>query len=320
LSGVYCKYLLTNNLLVGDYKLKNKITSQVIEFYSSGHKIVGDLFLPDTPAPPNGFPAVICAHGYGGIRKTTTPPTARAYAEAGFASMIFDFRGFGDSGGERWRLLPQYEIEDTRQAITFLSADPRINSEQIGLHGSSFGGAVALSTTAADIRVKAMVCSVAMGNGRRWLQSLRRHWEWIDFEKEVKADRIERVKTGKSRRVDPYYIMMSDPFSEQRHVELNRDFPERKFELPLESAEAIMEFTPEDDAAGAPHRPGLIIGVKDDYLVPESESHQIYAKWPGPKKLVMLDGFRHHDVYASALEQVMAQSLPFMRENLQVKA
>lgn len=298
--------------------MKKEIAPIVVTYYSSGQKIVGDLYLPRGKAPKGGFPAIVCAHGYGGIRRTTTPPTARAYAEAGFAALIFDYRGFGESGGDRWRLLPRFEVEDVRSAVTFLGSDSRINPDKIAIHGSSFGGAVALAATAADLRIKAMVCSVAMGNGRRWLQSLRRHWEWVEFEREVAADRVERVKTGKSRNVDPYYIMVSDRYSEARHVKLNSEFPERKFELPLESAEAIMEFAPEDEAAAAPPRPGLIIGVGNDYLVAESESRSIYAKWPGPKRLVILAGFHHHDVYTAARTLILAESLPFLREHLDV--
>jgi len=289
-----------------------------VQFFSGGQPIVGDLFLPAGPTPAGGFPAVICAHGYGGIRKTTTPDTARAYARAGFAAMIFDFRGFGDSGGQRWLLLPRNEVEDTRNAITWLAADARIDASRIAIHGSSFGGAVAVATAAVDDRLRCVICSVGIGNGRRWLQSLRRNHEWLEFCAEVDQDRVERVRTGTSRMVDPYYIMISDPFSVQRHVELNRDFPERIFQLPLESAEAIMDFVPEDEMARATPRPGLILAVAGDSLVSENESRQIYAKWPGPKQLVVLNGFRHHDVYASALVPTMAATLPFLREHLQL--
>ena len=296
--------------------MQHEFTGTVVQFYSGRQKIVGDLFMPVGTPPKGGFPAIICAHGYGGIRTTSNPPTARAYAQAGFASLIFDYRGFGDSEGDRWRLVPRFEVDDVRNAVTFLSADSRINAEKIAVHGASFGGAVVVAATAADTRIKAMICNVGIGNGRRWLQSLRRNWEWIEFEQEVAADRRERVLTGKSRPVDPYYIMMSDKYSEKRHDMLNEQFPERKFELPLESAELIMEFVPEDEAAIAPPRPGLIIGVANDFLVAETESRQIFEKWPGPKRLVWLQGFQHHDVYSTAMSQVLEASLPFLREHL----
>jgi hypothetical protein len=51
--------------------------------------------------------------------------------------------------------------------------------------------------------------------------------------------------------------------------------------LPLESAEAIMEFAPEEEAEQMTPKPVLVIGVRGDYLVPESESHQIYERCPG---------------------------------------
>ena len=296
--------------------MANEISSQEVYFFSGGQRIVGDLFLPGGPAPKNGFPAVIVAHGYGGIRKTTTPETARSYARAGYASIIFDYRGFGDSGGERWLLLPQNEVDDVRSAVTFLASHDRINQNRIAIHGCSFGGAVAVAAAAVDERIRCAICSVGLGNGRRWLKSLRRNWEWIEFEREVAEDRVTRMRTGVSRKVDPYHIMISDPFAEALHVELNAKFPERKFELPLQSAEAIFEFVPEEDIARAPPKPGLIISVKDDYLVPDSESRHIYDAWPGEKKLVVVEGYRHHDVYGAALSIIMGETLPWLEKHL----
>nr|QIQ16943.1 hypothetical protein CBLFMBDD_00152 [Escherichia coli] len=40
-------------------------------------------------------------HGFCGIRNVLLPSFANAFTEAGFATITFDYRGFGESEGER---------------------------------------------------------------------------------------------------------------------------------------------------------------------------------------------------------------------------
>ena len=51
-------------------------------------------------------PLIILCHGFCGIRNVLLPCFANAFTEAGFATITFDYRGFGESDGERGRLVP----------------------------------------------------------------------------------------------------------------------------------------------------------------------------------------------------------------------
>src|SRR5260370_13516050 len=78
------------------------------------------------------------------------------FAEAGIAAVVFDYRSFGASGGEpRQRLFPREQIEDYRSALTWLSLQPEIDADRLGVWGSSFSGGHVLHVAAYDPRVKA---------------------------------------------------------------------------------------------------------------------------------------------------------------------
>ena len=64
----------------------------------------------------------------------------------------------------------------------------------------------------------------------------------------------------------------------------------------------------------------LFIATDNDRLVPPDESQSLYAGAGEPKKLVMLKGFGHYEVYAGeALRQVMDTTLAWFGEHLPAK-
>lgn len=84
------------------------------------------LFLPEAAAPDARVPAVAMAHGLGAVKEMYLEPFASRFAEAGIAALVFDYRGFGASGGEpRQRISPRDQMEDYRDALTWLSIQPK---------------------------------------------------------------------------------------------------------------------------------------------------------------------------------------------------
>jgi len=64
-------------------------------------------------------------------------------------------------------------------------------------------------------------------------------------------------------------------------------------------------------------RPILFITTDDDRLVPPEESEQLFAKAGEPKKLVILRGFGHYQVYEEpAFTQVMSETTAWFRQHL----
>ena len=109
------------------------------------------LFLPENGTLGARVPAVAMAHGLGAVKEMYLEPFARRFAKAGIAALVFDYRGFGASGDQ---------MEDYRNALTWLSLQSEIDADRLGVWGSSFSGGHVIQVAAHDSRVKAVVSQV----------------------------------------------------------------------------------------------------------------------------------------------------------------
>lgn len=276
-----------------------------VAFHSSpGHRLAGLLYEPPERAHGGG---VVLAQGFGGFKEGTPPELAKLLARRGYAVLTIDYRGFGESEGPRGRLDPFGQVQDLRDAITWLALQDGVDAERISLYGTSFGGALVTYTAAVDTRVRAVVATVPVTHGERWLRSLRRHWEFEKFLDEITEDRRLRLETGSSRLVEKYHIMVPDPGTTAYYEEVVRKDPGLAHaQITLESVERIMEFRPVDVAHLIAPRPLLVIAAERDVLVPPSQAIELHERAHEPKRLVTIPDMNHFTVYREGVrEQVM---------------
>lgn len=120
---------------------------QTITFISDGYQLVGSLHLPDRlPAP-----MVIGCHGLLANRHSPKQiALGRTCCEHGIGYLRFDHRGCGESPGDLAHSASlNARCDDLASAIAALAANPSCGS-LLGLFGSSFGGTVVLSYSAAN--------------------------------------------------------------------------------------------------------------------------------------------------------------------------
>lgn len=102
-------------------------------------------------------PVVLLAPGLTGT-KEALEPYAWAFAEAGVAAVLLDFRTLGGSGGTpRHWVDPFRQLEDYRSALEWIRNNAELDGSRIALWGSSFSGGVALTLAADDERIKAVI-------------------------------------------------------------------------------------------------------------------------------------------------------------------
>jgi fermentation-respiration switch protein FrsA (DUF1100 family) len=280
-------------------------------------RLAGDLFLPATAPPASGHPAIVVGHGWGGIKQFFTGDIARAFASLGFVSLSFDYRGFGESEGERNRLFPLEQVDDVRAAVAWLTTRPEVDPNAICVYGTSFGGGIALEAAARDERIVAAVCAVGVGDCNRWLRGLRPYWQWREFLDRLAADEIKRVTTGESEIVEPEEIMVRDPESLEHEAMLRATYPDRAFKLTLESAEAVRSFAAVEHVDRIGPRGTMIIGIEQDTLCPYDESVDLYERAREPKRLLTLRGLTHHEVYKPQhIYGVLEEVASFCRERI----
>ena len=91
---------------------------------------------------------------------------------AGFAALVFDYRRIGASEGEpRQHLDPWDQIEDYKNAISYLETRADVDPSRIGAWGISYSGGHVLILGATDPRVRCVVSNVAVVDG--WNTMLR---------------------------------------------------------------------------------------------------------------------------------------------------
>ncbi len=288
-----------------------------ISFYSEGFKLDGDLFFPDELGSDEIRSGIVLCHGYTGVKDLYLPDNARVLCDAGYAVLTFDYKGWGKSEGARDRLAPYSRVADVQSAITFLGAQDQVNASQIGIYGTSYGGATVTWTAAIDQRVQCVVSVVGVGHGQRWMRSVRRPDEWVDLLERSEADRIKRTLDGESERADRSEILLPDRQSADLAAAARKDNPNAINTLPLDYIDETLQFHAEWVVDKIAPRPILFITTDDDRLVPPEESESLYAKAGEPKKLITLKGYGHYEVYVEpAFSEVMGPTLAWFKEHM----
>src|SRR5438874_8263465 len=135
-----------------------------VEFPSQGDLCRGWLITPETGAPP--YPAVVMAGGWCYVKEIVMPHYAEYILRAGLAVLLFDYRHFGASAGEpRQHLDPWAQIEDYKNAISFLETRPEVDPSRIGVWGISYSGGHVLIVGATDPRVRCIVSNIPVVDG-----------------------------------------------------------------------------------------------------------------------------------------------------------
>lgn len=290
---------------------------QPVTFYSEGFKLVGDVYYPADLQSDEKRAGIVLCHGYTGVKDLYLPDNARVLNEAGYIVLTFDYKGWGESEGSSSRLAPYSRVYDVQSALTFMTALPQVNAERLGIYGTSYGGATVVWVGAIDERVKCIVSVVGIGHGKRWMRSVRRPDEWYDLLERSDADRVKRVQTGNSEFVERSEILLPDRQSAELAAAARRDNPSAVNTIPLEYVDDTLGFNPEWVVDKIAPRPILFITSDNDRLVPPEESEHLYARAGDPKKLIVLKGYGHYEVYVEpAFSEVMMPTLAWYAEHL----
>ena len=258
-----------------------------VQLTSDGLQLSGLLDLPHG-AGEGRRPAVIVLHGFGGNKEAETHRLeAEMYAALGYVTLRIDFRGCGKSEGSRGRTLCEDAVADVRNALTWLADQPEVDPGRIAVSGQSYGGAVAIRAAGVDDRIAAVVSIGGWGNG---LSKLRRQHAqegaWARFTAMLDAGR-DAASRGEQMMVPRWDIV---PIPE--HLRSNLP-PSVIMEFPVEVAQSMMDFRPEDVVAQIAPRPLLLIHAAQDSVTPSEQSLELMRRAGQGAELVMFDKMDH---------------------------
>ena len=147
----------------------------------------GDVILSGTLVIPSGvgpWPGVVFVHGAGAETRHASRFLASYYAERGIASLIYDKRGAGQSGGD-WQAVGFDALaQDVLAAVEVLRRRPEIDPAAIGLRGQSQGGWVAPLAASQSTEI-AFLVTVA---GPMVTPAEEGHWDAVRALKQARYD------------------------------------------------------------------------------------------------------------------------------------
>ncbi len=125
------------------------------------------------PPGPGPHPVVILGMGLGGTRDLALDEYASRFADAGLATICFDYRGFGGSGGHPRQVIDiGMQLDDWAAAIAFARERRRLDPSRVALWGTSFAGGHVLEVARRDGDIAAVVAQVPFTDGLASLGSI----------------------------------------------------------------------------------------------------------------------------------------------------
>lgn len=169
--------VLAETFLGADYQIgKNKVA-----FLSENTRITGHVFLPPNYNKDKQYPAIVVITPASGIKEQTAGIYAEKMAKKGYITLAFDHRTYGESGGfPRGMENAPMKVEDIKNAITFLSHFPGVDSNRVGELGICSGAGYSLQVAMQDTRLDSVATvsgfvdftDYAMGGATQYMDQL----------------------------------------------------------------------------------------------------------------------------------------------------
>ena len=280
-------------------------------------RATGDAF-----ADPGGRPCVVMAPGFGGTRDSSLLGYADGFAAAGMDVLLFDYRGFGASGGWPRQLVSvRRQRQDYHAAVAAARQLPGVDPERIVLWGVSYAGGHVIVVAARDKRVAATIALTPAMDGIRVLVQLVRNGGPAHFVRATRSGLRDAVRalTGRT----PYLVpMIGEPGSNAIIVQAGGEKAFTAIAGPSWRNEVCAR-TALEAGLNRPIRfaprvscPLLVQVGTSDTICPPLAGRRAVAK-AGARAELREYPIDHLDVYAGAWqERALADQLDFLRRLL----
>jgi len=265
------------------------MNEKTISFTSQGLRLAGVLRWPADMKSNERRPAMVVLHGFGSNKSAENVLGPCAEIEGmGYITLRFDMPGCGDSEGPRGHLICMEQVQATLDAVGFMVAEPSVQTDAIGLIGSSFGAAVAVYAGAVDPRVAGVISSGGWGHGENKFRGQHPTPEaWANFTDMLAKGRAHREKTGTSLMVPRMQIVPLPPGLKRQLV------PGALQEFTAETAQSMFDFRAEDVVHQMSPRPLMLLHSSVDSVTPTEQSLALFAKAKMPTDLHLFGDTDH---------------------------
>lgn len=296
-----------------------------VQFDADGVTLRAWLYTPDGSSGP--APAIVMAHGFSAVKEMYLDRFAEAFADAGLAVLVYDNRNFGASDGEpRQEIDPWAQVRDYRTAITYAAGRPEVDSDRIGIWGSSYSGGHVLVVGAIDRRVKCVVSQVPLVSGHENFRRLVRADFIPAFQAQFDLDRAARFR-GEPPMMVP--VVDADPLAPSAlptpdsykwfTATHETRAPSWRNEVTMRSVEMFTEYEPGTYLPWISPTPLLMCVAENDILTVAEIAIDAFDRAREPKKLVILPG-GHFDAYVDSFELASGAAVDWFTQHLLSRA
>lgn len=285
------------------------------DFTSQGVRCAADLYLPISVDLP---PIVIMAHGLGACRTFGLPSYAEYFAGKGMATLLFDYRCFGDSDGKpRQMVHPTHQLLDWQAAIHHVRSLPDVNTSRIALWGTSYSGGHVILVAARETGITAIVCQVPAVDSIQYMRDNR-----LGFVLRVMAhglrDKLQMAMRGQAHYIPLVgkpgkFALLNSPDSYDGYMSLVREGSGWENKIP-----ARLAFAPPHrpiKSAGMVTCPALVVIAEKDSLISPASQEEMAAKMP--KGEVVKYPIGHFDIYTGdEFEEAVTTQTAFLKRHL----
>ncbi|MCD6074871.1 MAG: hypothetical protein K0Q70_1754 [Rhodospirillales bacterium] len=260
-----------------------------IVIQSGNLKLAGIVHTPDDLKKGERRPALVINHGFGGHKDGPQQIwTANKLASMGYVTLRYDFRGCGESEGKRGWVIPQEEVDDARAAVTYMQGRAEVNSDRVGMTGTSFGGAVAIYAAGIDKRIACVISQGGWADGMSIAQErFPTPEKWQAYIDRVDAARRKKIETGEDQYLHRYDVV---PVPER----LRASIDERSiFQFPVETELTKFYFRPIDVIGNISPRPILLLHAAGDSVTSSKGSLEMFSRSKPPTELHLMTDVDH---------------------------
>lgn len=295
-----------------------------VEFKSGGHTLSGILVLPDNA--PGPVPMLVMGGGWCYVKEIVMPHYAKGIVDAGIGVLMFDYRNFGESSGTRRQHIDPWEqIEDFRNAVTYVEGLPEVDSSCIGVWGISYAGGHVIAVAAIDSRVKLAISNIPVVNGFETMRRTHGSSRFNDLEEHLLEARRARAAGAEGRMpmssLSPATELSTWPFPTIHtvfHDIKGREAPNHEHWSTAESTELLLNYDVGPFAKRIYDKPILFVIAEGDEITLWDLEIATYHSVPSARKeLAVISKVSHMSLYSQEdhLARAGSSAAGFLRKH-----
>jgi uncharacterized protein len=301
-----------------------------VRFESEGLTLAGHVYRARAVPEGERAPALVMAGPMTSVKEETLPHYAESLQDAGYTVLAFDNRNFGESAGEPRQHLDTHEqVEDLKNAVSYMLSREDTDPERIGLCCVCLGAGYGLEVASMDQRIKVVALVAGGYNITDTYLGFLGPDGFRDYIENLGVARQHQYESGEIQYLPavagppdfgPSAMPVEEAYTYYTRAQ-EHEAPNWENRLTVASMEHIVGW----HVLGHAHlveQPLLVVHGTTDVLLPPRYAQEVYERAPEPKEICWIETTNHVELYDGIphVPQALERIVPWLDENLKSRA